>query len=91
MNYDHILDCARAAFRMDGTGYLSTGESLAAALVLNRHDWLKALNYTIAEALDRADDTASPTFIADLRQAERQIDDEIAEGLLVVDRAEQPA
>lgn len=31
----------------------STGEKLAAALVLNRQDWLYEMNYTIAEAIDR--------------------------------------
>lgn len=34
-------------------GVLSTGEALAAALVLNRADWLKDMGYTIAEALER--------------------------------------
>jgi hypothetical protein len=36
-----------------GLGALSTGEALAAALVLNRPDWLAAMNYTIAEAIER--------------------------------------
>ncbi|CEE29619.1 conserved hypothetical protein [Xanthomonas citri pv. citri] len=46
---------------------MSTGEALTAALVLNRHDWLAELGYTIAQALDRIDsDTAQH-----LRDAER--------------------
>lgn len=36
-----------------GMGHLSTGEALAAALVLNRSDWLAKMGYTIAEAIDR--------------------------------------
>ena len=31
----------------------STGEKLAVALVLNRFDWLQAMDYTIAEAIKR--------------------------------------
>lgn len=34
-------------------GVLSTGEALAAALVLNRADWLQDMGYTIAQALER--------------------------------------
>ncbi len=88
MTFDHILDCGRAAFRMGSTGYLSSGESLAAALVLNRTDWLKERNYTIAEALDRVDDTGSVNFVSDLRRAERQIQEEIESGELVQREAE---
>lgn len=36
-----------------GMGHLSTGEALAAALVLNRSDWLAKMGYTIPDALDR--------------------------------------
>lgn len=36
-----------------GFDTLSTGEKLAAALVLNRFDWLSSMNYTIAEAIER--------------------------------------
>lgn len=36
-----------------GFGVLSTGEKLAAALVLNRPDWLASMNYTLAEAIER--------------------------------------
>jgi len=36
-----------------GFDVLSTGEKLAAALILNRPDWLSKMGYTIAEALVR--------------------------------------
>jgi len=32
---------------------LSTGERLAVALVLNRPEWISAMGYSLAEALDR--------------------------------------
>jgi hypothetical protein len=48
----HILAKSRDA-AAGGIGALSTGEALAAALVLNRPDWLAAMNYTIAEAMER--------------------------------------
>lgn len=32
---------------------LSHGEQLAAALVLNRHDWLEVKRYTYTEAIER--------------------------------------
>jgi len=55
MNLDRVIQVALSAKRMDDTGPLSTGESLTAALVLNRHDWLADMGYTIAQALDRID------------------------------------
>ncbi len=48
----HILGKARDAAE-GGINTMSTGEALASALVLNRPDWLAAMNYTIAEAIDR--------------------------------------
>lgn len=50
--FRHMLAKCRDA-RAGGWGVLSTGEKLAAALVLNRPDWLQEQGYTIAEALDR--------------------------------------
>ena len=50
----HLLGACRAA--RDTAGFpsqLSTGERLAAALVLNRADWLAEEEYTIVEAIDR--------------------------------------
>lgn len=56
---EHLLAKARQA-ASSGIGVLSTGEALAAALVLNRHDWLTDMGYTIAEAIDRIDDDWVP-------------------------------
>jgi hypothetical protein len=57
MNTERIVQIARAAHGMgaDFPGYLSTGEAVTAALVLNRADWLKQLGYTLAEAVNRLD------------------------------------
>ena len=49
---DHIIRKARDAKR-GGWGVQSTGEKLASALVLNRPDWIAAMDYTLAEAIDR--------------------------------------
>ncbi|MCT2581154.1 MAG: hypothetical protein E5X23_08320 [Mesorhizobium sp.] len=49
----HIIAKARDA-KHGGFGVLSTGEKLAAALVLNRPDWLAEMNYTLAEARHRS-------------------------------------
>lgn len=49
---EHILMKSRDA-AAGGRGVLSTGEALAAALVLNRADWLAEMGYTIAEAIQR--------------------------------------
>ena len=51
-DFKHMLKTARYAAD-GGINAMSTGEALAAALVLNRPDWLAAKNYTIAEAIDR--------------------------------------
>ncbi|MCF3640333.1 hypothetical protein LXM94_10185 [Rhizobium sp. TRM95111] len=48
----HIISKSRDA-KHGGFGVLSTGEKLAAALVLNRPDWLAEMNYTLAEAIER--------------------------------------
>ncbi|WFC43203.1 hypothetical protein [Pseudoxanthomonas sp. SE1] len=53
MTLDDVVTCARFARQNDGTGPLSTGESLIAAVVLNRADWLQNMGYTILEALVR--------------------------------------
>jgi hypothetical protein len=49
----HILAKTREAADLGRPGPLSTGEALMAALVLNRPDWLIAMEYTIAEAIER--------------------------------------
>lgn len=56
MNLDRVIQVALFAKRNDGTGPLSTGEALTAALVLNRHDWLTEMDYSIAQALERIDE-----------------------------------
>lgn len=50
--FEHMVGKARQAAN-GGFDVLSTGEKLAAALILNRHDWLAGMGYTIAEALAR--------------------------------------
>lgn len=49
---EHILSKTRDA-KNGGFGALSTGEKLAAALALNRADWLASMEYTIAQAIER--------------------------------------
>lgn len=53
--FEHLISKCRQASAV-GIDALSHGEALAAALVLNRADWLASMNYTIAEALGRIDD-----------------------------------
>ena len=52
--FDQILSASLSADR-GAFGVLSTGEKLAAALVLNRPDWLEDMDYTIADAIHRLD------------------------------------
>lgn len=49
---NQILDKSRTA-RAGSFNVLSTGEKLAAALVLNRADWLEKMDYTMAQAIER--------------------------------------
>ena len=49
---NQIIDKSRDAHN-GGFNVLSTGEQLAAALVLNRADLLKQAGFTMAEAIDR--------------------------------------
>lgn len=56
MKLDHIIRVSRYAKKERGTGVLSTGEGLAAAIVLNKPAWLKARGYTLAEAICRVDE-----------------------------------
>ena len=46
---------AKADQHSDVMGPWSSGERLAVALVLNRHDWLEAMEYTMLEAVARLD------------------------------------
>lgn len=48
-----IVMKTREAMKYGGTRTLSTGEAVAAALVLNRADWLSRMEYTIPEAIEQ--------------------------------------
>ena len=74
MELEHILSCARAARKYRGPGPLSTGEALAAAIVLDKSAWIKSMGYTLAEAIDRADDDGQT--VPRLLQAQRQLAEE---------------
>jgi hypothetical protein len=50
--FDHLVMKVRDAAN-GGIGHLSTSGALAAALVLNRSDWLSKMGFTIPEALER--------------------------------------
>lgn len=54
--YEHLVRKARDAKRggHDSWTVQSTGERVAVALVLNRADWLREIDYTIAEAIERS-------------------------------------
>lgn len=67
----HMLRKVRDA-RAGGFDVLSTGEKLAAALVLNRADWLVQVDYTMAEAIDRV----GPEWLTLIPKAARIIADE---------------
>lgn len=71
----HIVRVAKLAHRQ-GYGVLSTGERLAAAMVLNRADWLAEMSYTLPEAIDRL----GPDWVSRLHAAERIVLDDITEG-----------
>ncbi|MFY0450123.1 hypothetical protein ACOMHD_19340 [Xanthomonas codiaei] len=74
MELNHIVRVARTAKKLRGTGPLSTGESLAAAIVLNKPGWLKGMGYTLAEAINRADDDGQT--VPRLLQAQKIIAEE---------------
>ena len=65
----HLLMKTRDA-AAGGVNMFSTGEALAAALVLNRSDWLTDLGYTIPQALDRI----GPEWAALIPAAAKMID-----------------
>lgn len=56
MTLEHLMRAVRHAAAANGPGVLSPGEALAAALVLNRADWLEEMGYTLAQALGRIDE-----------------------------------
>lgn len=65
-SFENLMQNVRRAAN-GGIGAMSTGEALAAALVLNRSDWLASMGYTIAEALDRV----GGPWVGMLRKAEQ--------------------
>lgn len=48
-----IISKSRDAYKANSATTLSAGEAVAAALVLNRPDWLAKMGYTLAEAIER--------------------------------------
>jgi hypothetical protein len=69
--FKHLLQKCRDA-AAGGWSAQSTGEKLAAALVLNRPDWLAAMDYTMAEAIERV----GPQWVALIPQAAKALKDE---------------
>lgn len=61
-----------------GIGTMSLGEALAAALVLDRSDWLRERGYSIAQALDRI----GPEWAARLSEVARQFHTEVTHARL---------
>jgi hypothetical protein len=73
----HLLRLALSIKRDEGMrGLLSTAEHLAVALLLNRHDWLDEMSFTMAEAFDRL----SAQWVAQLRRVERELQETPPEG-----------
>lgn len=70
----HMVSSALAAAR-SGYGTLSTGEALAAALILNDHAALSERGMTIAEALDRVGPDWSAMLPAASKRVLAQLDD----------------
>ena len=71
IEYRHLLEKARDAKRggREAWTVLSTGEKVAVALVLNRVDWLTAIDYTIAEAIERT----GPEWLALVPRVAREL------------------
>lgn len=76
MQLPHILRICVEARRDNSPGPLSTGEALAAAIVLDRPEWIKAMGYTLAEAIARVDDDGQT--LPRLLKAQRMLDTEAA-------------
>jgi len=72
--YEHLLRKSRDAKRggHEAWSVQSTGEKVAAALVLNRVDWLSTIQYTIAEAIERS----GIEWVAIIPQVARQLAEE---------------
>lgn len=74
MELQHIIDVSRYARNLgpDFPGTLSRGEAATAALVLNRADYLKAMDYTMAEAVNRLDQGDAAKLIDAQRALQRE-------------------
>jgi hypothetical protein len=72
--YRHFLSKARDAQKGGEPAWSvqSTGEKVAVALALNRADWLASMNYTMAEAIERA----GPVWISLLPRVVRALDND---------------
>lgn len=72
--YKQMLNKSRDAARggWESVRVMSTGERLAVALICNRADWLKQLDYTMAEAVDRV----GQDWMSRVRNVERALVDE---------------
>lgn len=72
--YEHLLRKSRDAKRggHDTWAVQSTGEKVAAALVLNHAAWLEEMQYTIAEAIERS----GPEWTAIIPQVARELEEE---------------
>lgn len=70
--YRHFLSKARDAHQGGKAAWSvqSTGERVAVALALNRADWLAEMNYTMAEAIERA----GPVWVSLLPRVVRALD-----------------
>lgn len=67
--FDHLVDKAKYAQQVGSPGACSTGEALAAALILDRPDWIASMGYTLAEAIGRID----ADWVEMIPLAERQV------------------
>src|SRR5690606_15727457 len=61
-----------------GSGAISLGDALTAALVLDRSDWLRDCGYSITDALDRI----GPEWAARLSAVARQFHNEVTQAQL---------
>lgn len=72
--YKHLLRKAREAKHGGERAWAvqSTGEKVAVALLLNRPDWLVAMDYSIAEAIERS----GLEWVAVIPRIARQLEEE---------------
>ncbi|ACT52094.1 hypothetical protein [Methylovorus glucosotrophus] len=68
---DHLEHIVMKTIEAANGGYcrLSKGEKLAAALILNRHDWLEGMDYSVAQALEHI----GPEWVSLIPAAAKQV------------------